>query len=113
MRSTARQAKARRECYAAHKDETGKMVCHLCEGIIDPTCEDWEADHVVAVTFGGSDTAMDNVRPAHKRCHSIKTAGDISANARAKRLHDKHHGIIKPKGWWKPDGYKYRWGQNG
>ena len=113
MRSPAQQAKAKRECYLEHKKEDGSLECYLCQGRIDPAREEWDADHVVPHTFGGSDTAADNVRPAHKSCHQVKTAQDVSDNARAKRLHDKHHGIIKKKGWWKPPGHKYRWGQNG
>lgn len=112
-RSTSAQVKARRECYEAHKYTecvTGKvfLICHICGGMIDPVREPWEADHLVAVTFEGSNSPS-NLRPAHVKCHRIKTSTqDVPANARCKRLKDKHLGI-KSRGW----NTKYRKKLNG
>jgi len=103
----------RKDCYEHHKktDDQGEhLVCHLCQERIDPVREKWDAEHIVPRTLGGSD-APENVFPAHAACHRPKTANDITANAKAKRLRDKHTGVIRPKGFWKPYGYRYKWGQ--
>lgn len=102
----------RRDCYEHHKktDDKGEyLVCHLCQGRINPAVDDWHAEHIVPRTLGGSDSP-ENVWPAHAACHRPKTSQDITANAKAKRVRDKHLGITKPKGWWKPPGHKHRWG---
>lgn len=106
-------SKYRRDCFETHikYDETGPfLVCHLCGGRIDPAREPWEAEHSLRRTLGGSD-APANVLPAHKTCHRDKTNVDISSNAKGKRVRDKHFGIVTKKKWWKPDGYKHRWGR--
>lgn len=96
LRTRPSQAKARRECFEAHKqaDETGRvyLTCHICGGRIDPAREAWEADHVVRYSVGGSDDAS-NVMPAHKKCHRTKTDDDVRENAKGKRVHDKFYGI--------------------
>lgn len=101
-RSNGAQVKARRECFDAHKwaDETGKiwLTCHLCDGHIDPGREAWEASHVLAVTFDGTNDAS-NVFPAHVKCHRAKTNTEITANAKCKRQRDKHLGFKRKGGW--------------
>lgn len=100
-RSSGAQVRARRECFEAHRwsDEAGKiwLTCHICGGSIDPGKEPWEAEHIIAVTLGGSDHP-DNVRPCHVKCHKSKTSKDITANAHCKRTRDKHFGLRR-KGW--------------
>ena len=92
-------AKARRECFDAHKrmdDELGRyyLICHICGSRIDPVREPWEAEHVVPHAFGGQ-----ALKPAHYKCHKVKTSTvDVPAIAKSKRASDKHLGI-KRKGW--------------
>ena len=90
------QAKARRECFDAHKqaDESGRIYleCHICGGRIDPAREAWEADHVVRHSVGGSDDVA-NIMPAHVKCHRIKTSEDVRENAKGKRVSEKYYGI--------------------
>ena len=112
-RSSADQARAKRNCFNAHRYEyAGQtlLTCHLCKGVIKPSNESWIADHVVRHSVGGSDDPS-NVFPAHKACAAIKDAVDISENAKGKRVSDKHFGIVNKRGWWKPDGYKHKWGR--
>lgn len=104
----------RTNCFShwRREDEQGVYLdCYLCGGKIRPQRgEKWEAEHVVRRSVGGSDDPS-NVRPAHKDCHAPKTKVDISENAKGKRVSAKHFGIVEKKGWWKPEGYKHRWGR--
>ena len=94
--------KSRRECFNAHKQKDANgvyLICHICQGRIDPLRESWEAEHTIPHAFGGED-----LRPAHESCHRVKTSNqDIPAIAKSKRVSEKHFGI-KKKGW----GGKYR-----
>lgn len=112
-RSSSAQAKARRECFHAHKNEDAQgtfLICHLCLGRINPAIDPWIAEHAVRHAVGGSD-APSNVLPAHEKCARAKDKVDISENAKGKRVSDKHFGITEKRGWWKPDGYKHKWGR--
>lgn len=106
--------KVRRECFDAHKFTdplSGRIMltCWICQGPIDPAREKWEAEHSVRRSVGGSDSP-DNVLPAHTACHAPKTAKDITANSKGKRVRDKHFGIVRKQGFRKPPpGYKYSW----
>jgi hypothetical protein len=111
-RSSSVQAKARRDCFDAHKkqDEIGTiyLVCHLCEGRINPAIEPWIAEHAVRRAVGGSD-APSNVLPAHQKCAREKDRVDISENARGKRVSDKHFGIVKKRGFNRRRDMKFNW----
>lgn len=111
-RSSSVQAKARRDCFDAHKkqDEIGNiyLVCHLCEGRINPAIEPWIAEHAVRRAVGGSD-APSNVLPAHQKCAREKDRVDISENARGKRVSDKHFGIVKKRGFNRRRDMKFNW----
>lgn len=74
--------------------------CHLCEGRID-VGEAWEVEHVIpyALTQDDSDG---NLRPAHVKCHRVKTSSDVTAIAKVERIRAKHFGYAKKRGWWKP-----------
>lgn len=112
MRSSAQQAKARRDCFNAHikEDANGMYLqCHLCQGRINPSTDKWIAEHAVRRAVGGSD-APENVRPACKHCAAEKDRRDISENARHKRKSDKHHGIKRAAGFRRLSGAKYDWG---
>lgn len=92
-RSSANQAKFRREVFAEHKrhDETGRLylICYICNYRIDPASEFWDADHVIPHAFDGKEG-----KPICKACHKAKTATqDIPAIAKSKRVSDKYFGI--------------------
>ncbi|WP_081979428.1 HNH endonuclease [Pseudooceanicola atlanticus] len=72
-------------------------ICHICGQPIDGTKEAWDADHVIPLEISRDDSD-DNLRPAHKRCHSRKTAeSDMPAIAKAKRVKAKHEGAFKTR----------------
>ena len=74
--------------------------CHLCEGRI-AVGEAWEVEHVIpyALTQDDSDG---NLKPAHIKCHRVKTTDDVTAIAKVERIRAKHFGFTKKRGWWKP-----------
>ena len=65
-------------------------VCHLCGGKIN-VGEAWEVEHVIPFAMGGDDTE-DNLRPAHTKCHKVKTVEDVGNIAKAKRREARHIG---------------------
>lgn len=84
-------AKDRLRVFTAHKG-----VCHLCSGVIG-VGEAWEVEHVIAYALT-RDNSDENLRPAHKRCHEVKTRQeDVPAIAKAKRREAKHTGAARPK----------------
>jgi 5-methylcytosine-specific restriction endonuclease McrA len=94
-------AKLRRACFEANKFVSGMgtyLVCHICGGMIWPAKDAWEAEHVVRRCLSGDDSAS-NLKPAHVKCHKVKTAVDVSENAKGKRVSDKHFGIRKKTAW--------------
>lgn len=64
--------------------------CHLCAGKIG-VGEAWEIEHVIpyALTQDDSDG---NLRPAHRKCHRVKTNTDVTAIAKVVRMAAKHNG---------------------
>lgn len=78
--------KDRARIFAANAGE-----CHLCGGKIDGTVEAWEIEHVIpyALTQDDSDT---NLRPAHIKCHRVKTVDDRQRISKAERQRLKHIG---------------------
>lgn len=88
--------------------EAAKGVCHLCEQRIQ-VGEKWEVEHVIPLALGGADDES-NTSPAHVACHAPKTAADLGAIAKVKRIRAKHIGADKPRGFPKPPpGFKYSW----
>jgi len=65
-------------------------LCHICEGKIG-VGEAYEIEHVIpyALTHDDSDG---NLRPAHVKCHRIKTDQDVTAIAKVYRIAAKHDG---------------------
>jgi len=60
------------------------VTCAVCGKDIQPGHEiEW--DHVHALVHGGPHI-FSNLRPLHAECHKAKTARDIAANAKGKRL---------------------------
>jgi len=79
-------------------------VCHLCNGAIT-VGEAWEIEHIVAYALT-RDNSDENLRPAHKRCHEVKTRQeDVPAIAKAKRREAKHTGAARPAGKLKGRGF--------
>jgi len=73
-------------------------VCHLCDLKIDGVREAWEIEHVLAWELTRDDSD-DNLRPAHKSCHAVKThTKDRPAINQAKRREAKHNGVKRAKG---------------
>lgn len=64
--------------------------CYLCDQKIQ-VGEAWDLEHVVPWELTRDDSD-DNVRPAHKHCHKIKTVSDIQAIRKADRIRAKHIG---------------------
>lgn len=71
--------------FAAHKG-----ICHLCGGKIG-VGEAWDAEHVIAWEISRDDTDA-NLRPAHKKCHAVKTSRDRKDIAKVHRMAAKHNG---------------------
>ena len=68
--------------------------CHLCGGRITAG-ERWDVEHVIPLAQGGADEG-DNLRPAHTKCHAVKTRDDATNTARAKRREAIHVGAKAP-----------------
>lgn len=80
-------------------------VCHICGVKIDGVREVFEIEHVVAYALT-RDNSDENLRPAHKRCHEVKTRQeDVPAIAKAKRREAKHTGAARPAGKLKGRGF--------
>ena len=58
--------------------------CALCGKRIEPA-DKVEWDHVHALVHGGAHH-YENLRPVHAECHKLKSAQDVKANAKVKRL---------------------------
>jgi len=102
MRKPSEQAKARRECFHAHKksDDAGHiyLICHLCGGKINPAVEGWEASHVIRHSLT-ADNRPSNVMPAHIKCHRATVPKDTTDAAKDVRVSEKHFGIKRKRGW--------------
>ena len=71
-------------------------ICHICGTKIHASRgEAWEVEHVEALEISGRDD-WDNLRPAHVKCHKVKTAEDVKVIAKCNRRKAKHLGIKKP-----------------
>ena len=70
----------------------GVVYCDLC-GL---PCRKWEIDHIRADGLLGEPT-FDNSRLLCVPCHKVKTASDVKAISKAKRVEAKHLGADRPK----------------
>jgi hypothetical protein len=109
--------KARRVCFERYssRDKLGVfLVCAVCHVRVDPVRKpgSWRADHYpIRWSQGGTDTA-DNLRVICLTCDAGpggKAAEDTSQVAKAKRCFEKHVGIRRKKGFYKPKGAKFDW----
>lgn len=64
--------------------------CHLCDQKIK-VGDAWDLEHIVPWELTRDDSD-ENVKPAHKSCHKIKTADDVAAIRKADRVRAKHMG---------------------
>lgn len=83
--------KQRLECFVKHEGR-----CYLCGIDIRPG-ETWEVEHILPVGLGG-DNGVDNLRPAHTKCHKPKTKEDVGKMRKADRLKAKHFGAKQKTG---------------
>lgn len=60
------------------------VTCGICGGELSPG-DKIEWDHVHALVHGGPHV-FTNIRPVHEECHKEKTARDVAANAKVKRI---------------------------
>jgi 5-methylcytosine-specific restriction endonuclease McrA len=60
------------------------VTCAICGKDLRPG-DVIEWDHVAALVHGGQHV-FSNLRPLHEDCHKAKTARDVAANAKVKRL---------------------------
>lgn len=84
-------------------------ICHICGSRIIAG-ERWEVDHVLPLAQGGDDDDT-NTRPAHVKCHRVKTAKDASDTAKAKRREARHigaHRSIRPMAGSRASGLRKR-----
>lgn len=70
--------------------ELHRGVCHLCDQKIQ-VGETWELEHIVPWELTRDD-GDGNVKPAHAKCHKVKTASDVAAIRKADRIRAKHIG---------------------
>ena len=62
--------------------------CHLCGQKIK-VGDAWDLEHIVPWELTRDDSD-ENVKPAHKSCHKVKTAVDVAAIRKADRVRAKH-----------------------
>jgi 5-methylcytosine-specific restriction endonuclease McrA len=85
-------------------------ICHICGEKIDGVKEKWDAEHVIPYELTRDDSD-DNIRPAHKRCHTAKTKDDVKMLAKVKRVAAKHQGARRsPSSAWGTDKFKRKVG---
>ena len=82
-------------------------TCHLCGGKIG-VGEAWEVEHVIAWELSRDDSD-ENLRPAHVKCHKVKTRQDMADIGRARRVHAKHIGAKAPSRRPLPGGRSSKW----
>ena len=70
-------------------------ICHICEGKIT-VGDKWEVEHIIPWEISRDDSD-ENRKPAHVKCHRVKTDGDIKTIRKVQRIERKHLGIHKPK----------------
>lgn len=70
-----------------------EVTCAVCRERILPG-QPIEIDHIQALCHEG-DNEFKNLRPLHVACHKAKTAKDVKANAKVKRLRGETGGGIK------------------
>ena len=92
----------------------GRHICPECKEVVSHGAEiEWDHRHAL-VHLGPHEPQ--NIRAIHASCHKLKTARDIKANAKVKRIakggKTVRHPMKKGRGFQKkPEGYQHRWGR--
>ncbi len=73
-----------------------KGICYLCKGKIS-VGEAWDAEHVIPWEISRDDSD-ENLRPAHVKCHRVKTARDRKDIAKVHRIEARHKGAKTSRG---------------
>ena len=76
--------------------------------MIDGARERWEIDHVIPWAISRDDSDA-NRRPAHFKCHRIKTRSDRKDLAKSDRVRAKHLGAWRPDGSSLPGARDHGW----
>jgi 5-methylcytosine-specific restriction endonuclease McrA len=88
--------------------DAAKGKCHLCGHVIFLS-DKWDVDHIKPLWLGGEDV-VDNLGPAHERCHRAKTSADAPVKAKGDRIRARHLGVEKSNrkswGYGKSDKFK-------
>jgi 5-methylcytosine-specific restriction protein A len=87
----ARSTTARRAIWERY----GKK-CQMCFSLTDE--RGYDLDHHIPLEIGGDDSD-DNLRPLCRPCHRLKTKGDASDIAKAKRRENDHNGSTARLPW--------------
>lgn len=70
----------------------------------------WDVEHELALELGGSDEkGSDNLKPAHRACHRIKTTVDAWTIAKSNRVRARHLGASAPSRSPLPGGRRSPW----
>lgn len=95
-----RSDKARRAIW-----ERFNRTCQMC---FQPTDErGYDLDHHIPLEIGGDDSG-DNLRPLCRPCHKLKTKGDATDIAKARRRQDRYYGVHVPDGRLQSRGFEKR-----
>ena len=105
--------KQRFEIIKRASNHKGQITCEGCGLVLGPKA--WEIDHTVAEALVIDKTkplTIEDGRLLGMCCHrgpDGKTASDVTAISKAKRLERRQMGIKKRTGFWKPKGARYDW----
>lgn len=95
MKRNRNSTKDRRTCFDRNKYELhGRpyLNCYLCKVPMDAARDIWEAEHVVPHALDG-----DELLPVCVPCHKKKSAKDVKAIAKGKRVRDFNIGVKRSK----------------
>jgi 5-methylcytosine-specific restriction endonuclease McrA len=86
-------------------------ICHICGFLIDTVREEWEADHLIAYELTGKSGKdfLEEYKPAHIKCHDVKTADDMKIIVKNRNVRHKHLGIKKKSKNPMPGSRNSRW----
>lgn len=81
-------AKDRAEIFTAHGG-----ICYLSGVKIGPD-DEWDIEHVIPLALGGTNDP-ENLRPALKDPHKVKTKSDVRSISKAKRIEKKSNPVTR------------------
>lgn len=103
---------ARNEFSKATKLEAFDRSRGFCEACLQSLSgRSPEYDHIIPDYLGGSNE-LDNCQVLCPKCHRQKTSDEDRPRIdKSRRIIEKRAGVRTKKGWWKPEGYRHRWGK--